>query len=149
VVEDAPTLRRKLGIQPGARVALVGAPDGFAEALGVPPVAMELGAADAPGVDALDLDVIVCFAVARAALAGDFPHLVGRLAPTGGLWICWPKRASRVPTDLSDDVVREIGLGAGLVDNKVCAVDAVWSGQRFVVRVADRVAWGRARGTVA
>ncbi|MBI2760289.1 MAG: DUF3052 family protein, partial [Chloroflexi bacterium] len=66
------------------------------------------------------------------------------LTSAGGLWVAWPKRASGVPTDLSENVVREVALAAGMVDNKVCAVDDVWSGLRLVVRVADRL--GRTRG---
>ncbi|HWF35377.1 MAG TPA: DUF3052 domain-containing protein, partial [Solirubrobacteraceae bacterium] len=60
------------------------------------------------------------------------------LDPAGGLWIAWPKRSSGVATDLSEGTVREAGLGTGLVDNKVCAIDHTWSGLRFVVRLADR-----------
>ena len=66
------------------------------------------------------------------------PGLVHALAPAGGLWLAWPKRASGLRTDLSDDVVRELGLATGLVDNKVCAVDATYSGLRFVYRLRDR-----------
>ncbi len=67
-----------------------------------------------------------------------FSALRDALDPAGGLWIAWPKRASGVATDLSENVVRELGLDAGLVDNKVCAVDEVWSALRFVYRVRDR-----------
>ena len=64
------------------------------------------------------------------------------LASTGGLWIAWPKKSAGVPTDLSDQVVQETGLATGLVDNKVCSIDEVWSALRFVVRVEERAAWG-------
>jgi hypothetical protein len=64
--------------------------------------------------------------------------LKAALDPAGGLWVAWPKRASGVDTDLTETVVRELGLAAGLVDNKVCAIDQVWSGLRFVYRLADR-----------
>ncbi|GAA4573785.1 hypothetical protein [Planotetraspora kaengkrachanensis] len=74
----------------------------------------------------------------EAALARWFPGALDTLARDGGLWVCWPKKSSGVATDLSDDRVRAYGLGQGLVDNKVCAVDAVWSGLRFVYRLADR-----------
>ena len=84
------------------------------------------------------LDVIVAFSVRRAALARRLPALRAALDPAGGLWIAWPKRSSGVDTDLSDSVVRELGLDAGLVDNKVCAIDATWSGLRFVYRLRDR-----------
>ena len=83
-------------------------------------------------------DVILLFCTRRAELEKRFAQAVGRLDPSGGLWIAWPKRASGVATDLSEDVVRGIALAAGLVDNKVCAVDETWSGLRCVVRLADR-----------
>jgi hypothetical protein len=69
---------------------------------------------------------------------GAFAGLAGQLTPAGALWVAWPKLASRVPTDLREGVVQAIGLEAGLVDNKVCSVDATWSALRFVVRLADR-----------
>jgi hypothetical protein len=78
------------------------------------------------------------FFVERRALDRRFSVLARALDPAGGLWIVWPKRASGVATDLTENGVREVGLAAGLVDNKVCAVDEVWSGLRFVYRVADR-----------
>ncbi|MEN3539187.1 hypothetical protein AAH991_29020 [Microbispora sp. ZYX-F-249] len=74
----------------------------------------------------------------EATLTAAFPRARERLARDGGLWVSWPKKASGVATDLSGDVVRAFGLGEGLVDNKVCAVDEVWSGLRFVRRLADR-----------
>ena len=125
-------LPRKLGIKEGSRVAIVGAPEGFPDALGRLPAGAELiplrGA----------LDVIVLFAMRRAELEGSFTALTGGLAPAGGLWVAYPKKVSRVPTDLSFAVVQEIGLAAGLVDNKSCAIDEVWSGVRFVIRLRDR-----------
>ena len=72
-----------------------------------------------------------------------FATLARALDPAGGLWIAWPKRASGVPTDLDGNIVREVGLAAGLVDNKVCAIDETWSGLRFVVRVEDRALYPR------
>jgi hypothetical protein len=126
-------LPQKLGIRGGARVALVGAPDGFLSRLCPLPDGVCVGR-DTRG----PLDVILRFATARDALECSFLSLAAALAPAGGLWVIWPKHASGVPTDLSDDVVREVGLASGLVDNKVCAVDEVWSGLRFGVRVADR-----------
>jgi hypothetical protein len=82
--------------------------------------------------------VIVAFFVRRAELERRLPSLCGALDPAGGLWIGWPKRASAVATDVTEDVVRELGLAAGLVDNKVCAIDQVWSGLRLVYRLRDR-----------
>ena len=84
------------------------------------------------------LDVIVFFTSDRASLVQSIPDLRARLSPSGSLWIAWPKKASGVPSDLTEDVVREVGLAIGLVDNKVCAVDETWSGLRFVVRRRDR-----------
>jgi hypothetical protein len=84
------------------------------------------------------LDVVIFFAPDWSALQGRFGSLANRLSPAGGLWVAWPKKASGVPTDLTEDVVRGVGLAAGLVDNKVCAVDDTWSALRFVFRLADR-----------
>jgi hypothetical protein len=82
--------------------------------------------------------VIVAFFSTRRDLERRLPALKRALAPDGGLWIAWPKRASGMATDVTDNVVRELGLAAGLVDNKVCAIDAVWSGLRLVYRLRDR-----------
>ena len=126
-------LARKLGIKPGARVALIGAPDGFALAPGELPAGVSVGArARGP------LDVIVAFFDRRSRLERRLPALRGALAPAGGLWIAWPKRSSGVATDLDENVVREHGLAVALVDNKVCAIDEVWSGLRLVFRRQDR-----------
>jgi hypothetical protein len=127
-------LPRKLGIKPQARLALVNAPDGFNDTLGeLPPgVLVRRRAAGAR------CDVIVAFCRDRAQLERGLPRWRTALDEAGGLWIAWPKRASGIDTDLGDGVVRELGLAAGLVDNKVCAIDATWSGLRFVYRLADR-----------
>jgi hypothetical protein len=126
-------LPKKLGIRAGARVALVGAPTGFAATLRPLPAGVSIS--DQP---MGPLDVILLFVTARAALEREVAGLAGALDSRGGLWTMWPKRASGVATDLAEQVVRDIGLAAGLVDNKVCAVDEVWSGLRFVVRLVDR-----------
>jgi hypothetical protein len=125
-------LVQKLGIKPHHRVALVAAPPDFA--LG----ALPAGAALQTNLRGGAFDVILFFAASRSQLVKQFAALAARLTSAGGLWIAWPKKASGVATDLSDDVVRAIGLEAGLVDNKVCAVDETWSGLRFVIRLADR-----------
>jgi hypothetical protein len=83
-------------------------------------------------------DVIVNFETERADLEADLPRLRSVMAPACGLWIAWPKRASKVPTDMSDDVVREIALPTGLVDNKVCAIDSTWTALRLVIRRENR-----------
>ena len=126
-------LPRKLGIRPGARVAMIGAPDGFADTLGDLPAGVEVRTRLRG-----DFDVIVAFFVGQGALERRLPTLRAALDQAGGLWLAWPKRTSGVATDLGDGIVRELGLAAGLVDNKVCAIDETWSGLRFVYRIADR-----------
>ena len=83
-------------------------------------------------------DVVVAFFTERAVLEARLPLLEQAIFPDGGLWIAWPKKASKVPTDITEDVLREVALPTGLVDNKVCAIDETWSGLRFVFRRADR-----------
>ena len=124
-------LPRKLGIKPGHRVLLLGVPEGFALSelpKGVKVVTRATGTAD----------VILAFHLRRAELAERMPALRERMEPAAGLWIAWPKRASKVETDLTEDVVRELALANTLVDNKVCAVDETWSGLRLVIRLKDR-----------
>ena len=133
-------LPKKLGIKEGHRVALIHGPEGFEETLGDLPVDVALQRDHSRGKS--PFDVIVFFATEAAILRKQFAPLAARLTPAGGLWVAWPKKAARVATDLTDAVVRVIGLDAGLVDNKVCAVDETWSGLRFVVRLKDRPARG-------
>lgn len=123
-------LHRKLGIAPGSRLALLGAPAELELELpdGVS-VATRAGARR---------DVIVLFATRRAELERRLPAARRALEPAGGLWVAWPKRSSGVPTDLDENLLREIVLPTGMVDNKVCAIDDVWSGLRFVVRLENR-----------
>jgi hypothetical protein len=83
-------------------------------------------------------DVIVSFHTARADLARRMPKLRELMEPAAGLWIAWPKRAAKVLTDLTEDVVRELALANALVDNKVAAIDERWSGLRLVIRLRDR-----------
>ena len=122
-------LPQKLGLKEGSRVAVLGAPAGFIESLGPLPPGVAIGSEVEPG-----LDVIVLFTTLRAELSARFLELGRSLQPAGGLWIAWPKRASGVPTDITEDVLREVILPSGLVDNKVCAIDEQWSGLRFVWR---------------
>jgi hypothetical protein len=124
-------LPRKLGIKPGHRVLLLAAPEGFA--LGDLPEDVRLARALRG-----TADVIVSFHDARADLATRMPKLRAAMVPAAGLWIAWPKRASKVPTDLTEDVVRELALANRLVDNKVAALDEKWSGLRLVIRLRDR-----------
>ncbi len=120
-------LPRKLGIKPGHRVLVLGAPDGFALD-DVSVLTTARGKAD----------VILSFHDRRADLARRMPKLRTLMEPAAGLWIAWPKRASKLPTDLTEDVVRELALENALVDNKVCAIDDIWSGLRLVIRLRDR-----------
>lgn len=129
-------LPKKLGIKPGHRVRFVGAPPEFADALGELPAPLDIVASGDDGATALDL--VVFFTTSADELRARFDRLARSLVPAGMLWIAWPKKASRVPTDLTEDVVREIALARGMVDVKVCAIDAVWSGLKLVVRLKDR-----------
>ena len=126
-------LAKKLGIKHGARLVLVGAPEEMPAWLAPLPEQVELGR---PGDGAAD--VIVFFTHEAARLEAEFPALARTLKPAGGLWVAWPKKSAKVPTDLSDNVVRRIGLSGGLVDNKVCAISETWSGLRFVYRLRNR-----------
>lgn len=128
-------LPRKLGLKPGGRAWLINAPDGFETLLAPLPEGITLTAA-AKGKSAFD--VIVLFAKDRAALLKSFDRARARLDPAGGLWIAWPKKASGVATDLTENPIRDLALAAGLVDNKVCAIDETWSGLRVVVPLAVR-----------
>jgi len=131
-------LIKKLGIKPGMTIWLVNAPhaptlDHYLDLLGGIPdgVTFLEGAAKS-------IDFIHFFTKERAEHEAQFPVLTEALAQDGMLWISWPKKASKTPTDVNGNVIRDIGLENGLVDVKVAAVDAVWSGLKFVYRVQDR-----------
>lgn len=126
-------LAQKLGIKAGASIALVGAPAGFESTLAGLPADVTVRAT-ATGRN----DVVVAFHTARAKLERAVPALLHALAVDGGLWIAWPKRASGVATDITEDTVREVFLPLGLVDNKVCAIDETWSGLKLVIPLAQR-----------
>jgi len=128
-------LARKLGIGEGDEVALIGAPERFEDTLGELPDVASLHTNLA---DDARYDVIVAFVTQRAELEAELPRLRARMAPACGLWIAWPKRASKVPTDVTDQVIRDVVLPTGLVDNKVCAIDDTWSGLRVVIRRENR-----------
>jgi hypothetical protein len=126
-------LVRKLGIKEGSALALLRAPDDFDATLGELPDGVRVRrSVRGP------LDVIVAFFDRRAELARRLPALRSAMDPAAGLWIAWPKKASGVSTDITEDTVRKLGLAARLVDNKVCAIDETWSGLRLVIRVKDR-----------
>jgi hypothetical protein len=126
-------LVRKLGIKAGAAVALLDAPAGFEELLAPLPEGVRLRR-QARG----PVDVIVLFATELAVLRRRFGAAEAALDTDGGLWVAWPKRASKVATDLDLRRIQQVAFEWGLVDNKSCAIDEVWSGLRFVVRLADR-----------
>jgi hypothetical protein len=125
-------LAKKLGLKPGLRLAFLAPPDGHVERLGVSLDAATLDLEAGP------FDWIQGFFLDREALDAALPRLRRQITPAGMIWLCWPKKASGVPTDLSDAVVRGAGLAVGLVDIKVCAVDEVWSGLKFVIPVKER-----------
>jgi hypothetical protein len=127
-------LGKKLGIKPGHTVWLWGGPVELGKFLGDEISATYVS--EAP--DGL-ADVILLFAISQADFEARFDAAKARLAQNGGLWACWPKKGSGIATDLTENPIRDFGLACGLVDNKVCAVDATWSGLRFVVRVKDRI----------
>jgi hypothetical protein len=117
-------LARKLGFKEGMRVAYVNPPDGFAID-GIDDVRARLGKGT---------DLVLFFTKERRALERRLDALRKAIEPDGMLWVAWPKRASGVATDMTEDVVRDVALPTGLVDTKVCAIDDVWSGLRLVVR---------------
>jgi len=127
------SLVEKLGIPPGARIAILNAPRGYRATLGKLPDGVHVAAA-ARG----PLPFIQFFTTTRKALEGRFAALVRALAPAGALWVSWPKHASGVATDVTEDVVRAVALAGGLVDVKVAAIDEVWSGLKLVRRLKDR-----------
>jgi len=125
-------LVKKLGIKPGSNIAFLNAPEGYAEELDLP-----------AGVTTISrsgklLDFAQLFVKNEKELKKNFSKYAKRLNASGMLWVSWPKRRSGVPSDLSENVVREIGLAVGMVDVKVCAVSEVWSGLKFVYRLKDR-----------
>ena len=121
---------RKLGFKPGMRVHYVAAPDGFAALLGELPDGVRVLARPARRRSTSSC----CSCVERAELERRLAGLHAKLAQDGMLWVAWPKRASKVPTDMTEDVVRDVALPRGLVDVKVCAIDETWSGLKLVIR---------------
>ena len=122
------SLVQKLGIQPGFRIFVAGAPRPYEKIVGELPDAATI--VDRP---VKNIDMIHVFATERMAL-GKLAGYRKAITPGGMIWISWPKKASGVPTDLTDTIVRELASPLGLVDVKVCAVDATWSGLKFVIR---------------
>jgi hypothetical protein len=134
-------LWRKLGIGPRSRVHLVGAPDDLRTALvAIAPLPEGVRFLSRP---APDLDVIVLFVTRTDELLARFDRLTEAIAVDGRLWIAWPKKAAKVPTDVTFDLVQSTGLTAGLVDNKSAAITPAYQGLQFVRRRADRPAGAR------
>jgi hypothetical protein len=126
-------LPQKLGIKPNQRIAFVNAPKDFPKLLGkLPENTTIVSRLNDP------LDLIMLFVVREQILAKQFPILAEKLVSNGMIWIAWPKKSSGVATDLVFEKVQRIGLDCGLVDVKICAVDEVWSGLKFVIRLKDR-----------
>lgn len=125
-------LRKKLGVQPGQTTWRLAMPEAVADEIDgdAPPLLL---AEPAAGLESAHL-----FVTEAAVLAAQLARLRPLLAPKGMIWVSWPKKASKVPTDVTEDVIREIALPMGYVDVKVCAVDAVWSGLKLVIRLTER-----------
>jgi hypothetical protein len=126
-------LSKKLGIKPGSRLYVAGAPTDYRKLVEPLPD----GVAIASRMSA-DVDLAHLFAVKRADLAAKLGSTLAKLKPDGTIWISWPKKASGVVTDLTEDTIRAVALPLGLVDVKVCAVDETWSGLKLVIRKQNR-----------
>src|SRR5437879_3633514 len=132
---SASPLVKKLGIKPGFEVAFVNAPEDFVKQLDLQAEVKVRSLSKSK-----DFDFILVFVKSQETLTTAFAQYSRKIKPNGMLWVSWPKKTSHVQTDLTENIVRDIGLGAGLVDVKVCAIDDVWSGLRFVYRLRDRAA---------
>ena len=127
-------LSKKLGIKPGTKLVVAGdVPDEYRSWLGTLPEGATISSKGKPPLDAVHV-----FVTKRAELVRHLEHLRKALVPDGYVWISWPKRASKVPTNITEDVIREVCLPMGFVDIKVCAVSEVWSGLKLVIRVSER-----------
>ena len=127
------SLVKKLGIKPGFKVRFIDPPEHYFDLLEGLPANIEVLEEAVTGVD-----FIHYFTKQSAELESDLPALKREIVSNGTIWVSWPKKASRVATDVTEDVIRNLALSIGLVDVKVCAVDAVWSGLKLVIRVKDR-----------
>jgi hypothetical protein len=126
-------LVKKLGIKEASRFAILNAPDGFERELSpLPATAIPLHRITK------NLDLILLFCKKESVLKNEFVRLAKSIKPSGMIWIAWPKKSSKVDTDLAFDNVQRIGLATGLVDVKICAINDVWSGLKFVVRLKNR-----------
>jgi hypothetical protein len=122
-------LVRKLGVKEGSRILALGAPDGYVGLLNGLPLGVQFATRSGPGID-----LVHVFVTRKAELRQRLSALRKKLRPDAPIWISWPKKTSRVPTDITEDTIREIALPLGYVDIKVCAVTEVWSGLKLVLR---------------
>jgi hypothetical protein len=127
-------LQKKLGIKPGFKMAVFNEPKDYFELIS--PLPEKLEVVKKPKAQSLDFAHV--FVKEMKVFEKEFPRFRDYLKKDGMLWVSWPKKASKVPTDLDETAVREFGLNNGLVDVKVCAVDDIWSGHKFVYRLIDR-----------
>jgi len=126
-------LAKKLGFAPDMSVVLLDAPPNLSELLGELPSGVKVSRRLTHGAD-----IVLIFVEYAADLSRKVLALKSAVAPDGMVWVAWPKRASKMPTDLTEDVIRDIVLPTGMVDVKVCAIDATWSGLKLVIRKALR-----------
>ena len=126
-------LVKKLGIKEGFNIALVGAPPGIADTLVPMPANVLINSRTRK-----PLDFVLLFVKREADLQRNFSRYAAKLQPAGMIWIAWPKKSSGVATELTFANVQALGLAEGLVDVKICAIDEVWSGLKFVFRLTDR-----------
>jgi hypothetical protein len=137
-------LARKLGIKEGAVVVVVNAPADFADLLGTLPAGVELSAEDGAEFEKLartpgQIDILHIFANSRDVLFRTLAMVRGLIRQDGAIWVSWYKKAAKLPTEITEGVVREAALPLGLVDVKVCAIDEKWSGLKLVIRRENRV----------
>lgn len=122
-------LTKKLGIKEGCKVYTQNAPSHYLELLAPLPIGVEVTTRLSN-----DLDMVHFFTHQKSELQKSLPSLIGKIKQDGMIWVSWPKKASKLPTDINEDVVREVAVPLGLVDIKVCAVDEIWSGLKLVIR---------------
>ena len=127
-------LAKKLGIKDGSTLFLLGAPKNYLELIAPLPVGVRV----MPQINR-ETDIVHIFSTKRAELTGALLASLKKLKQDGAIWVSWPKKSSKVATDITEDTIREIALPMGLVDIKVCAVDDVWSGLKLVVRRENRI----------
>ena len=126
-------LVKKLGIKTNSRLFAKNPPENYADLIAPLPENVKILRRLTR-----DLDMIHLFVTSRADLAANVPIYMNYIKQDGMIWVSWPKKASKVPTDVTEDVIREVTLPLGLVDVKVCAVDATWSGLKLVIRKENR-----------